>query len=162
MSEAVVKTGTAPLAPRYNDPFQVLRSEMDQLFDDFLGIGFPTSRILAEKREDLMPQLDVKENDKSISIEAELPGMSEKDVELTLRDGILSISGEKKFEKREDKDNYHVMERRYGNFRRSLRLPDTIDESKVAAKFEKGVLTVTVPKKAEAVRQTKKIEIKAA
>lgn len=162
MGEALTKNVTNTVAPRYNDPFQVLRSEMDHLFDDFLGVGFPTSRILAEKRDELLPQLDVKENDKAIMIEAELPGMSEKDVELTLRDGILSISGEKKFEKREDKDNYHVMERRYGSFRRTLRLPDTIDEGKVAAKFDKGVLTVTVPKKAEAVRQTKKIEIKAA
>lgn len=162
MPEVAAKTGTGALAPRYNDPFQVLRSEMDQLFDEFLGVGFPAARLLTERKEELMPQLDVKESDKAISIEAELPGMNEKDVELTLRDGVLSISGEKKFERREDKDNYHVMERRYGNFRRSLRLPDTIDETKVAAKFDKGVLTVTVPKKPEAVRQTKKIEIKAA
>lgn len=159
MSDVDTKKGAGSLAPRYSDPFQVLRGEMDQLFDSFLGGGFPTPRMLSRKSA-MVPHLDVKENDAAILIEAELPGLDDKDVNLTLQDGILSITGEKKFEQSEEKDNFHVMERRYGSFQRMLRLPDTVDEEKVEAKFEKGVLKVTLPKKPEAVRQPKKIDIK--
>ncbi|MEJ2124604.1 MAG: Hsp20/alpha crystallin family protein [Alphaproteobacteria bacterium] len=159
MSEVNTKKGTGSLAPRYSDPFQVLRGEMDQLFDSFLGGGFPTPRMLSRKNA-LVPHLDVKENDTAILIEAELPGLAEGDVDLTLQDGILSITGEKKFEQSEEKDNYHVMERRYGSFQRMLRMPDTVDDEKVEAKFDKGILKVILPKKPEAIRQPRKIDIK--
>jgi HSP20 family protein len=159
MSAVMSKNGLGPLSKRCSNPFQALHSEMDQLFDGFLRDGFPTQRMLSGKSE-LFPHLDVKENDTAILIEAELPGLAEENVDLTLQDGILSITGEKKFEQSEEKDSYHVKERRYGSFQRMLRLPDTVDEEKVEAKFEKGVLKVTLPKKPEAVRQPKKIEIK--
>ena len=104
----------------------------------------------------------MRENDTAVIIEAELPGLDIKDVELTFENGVLSISGEKKSEKREEKENYHLMERHYGRFQRSLRLPESIDENKVEAKFEKGILRVMLPKKPEALRLQKKIAIKAA
>lgn len=102
----------------------------------------------------LVPNMDVKETDKEIVIEAELPGMEEKDVSLTLQEGVLTVQGEKKIEYDEDKENYHMMERR------SLRLPDTVDEDKVEARFENGVLRITLPKRPEAGGAQRKIEIK--
>ena len=84
------------------------------------------------------PHVDVKETDKEIVVEAELPGMDEKDISLALQDGVLTIRGEKNHEYDEEKENYRVMERRYGSFQRSLRLPDAVDEDKVEASFGKG------------------------
>ena len=151
------------VAPRYSDPFGTLRSEMDRLFDTFMG-GLPTfpsmfgpsgGRGLA-----LAPSLDVKETEQEIVVEAELPGLEEKDVSLTMQNGVLTIQGEKRLEYDEEKENYHVMERRYGSFQRSLRVPDTVDEGKVEARFENGVLKVALPKRPEAAREQRKIEIK--
>lgn len=93
-------------------------------------------------------------------VEAELPGLDEKDVSLTMQNGVLTIQGEKKLEFDEEKENYHVMERRYGSFQRSLRVPDTVDEGKVEARFDNGVLKVTLPKRPEAGGAQRKIEIK--
>jgi HSP20 family protein len=144
--------------------FGTLRSEMDRLFDNFLGGGLPTFPSLFTgglgRGSMLVPNMDVKETDKEIVIEAELPGMEEKDVSLTLQEGVLTVQGEKKIEYDEDKENYHMMERRYGSFQRSLRLPDTVDEDKVEARFENGVLRITLPKRPEAGGAQRKIEIK--
>ena len=108
----------------------------------------------------LAPRIDVKETDKEILIAAELPGTNEKDISLTLQNGVLTIQGEKKVEYDEEKENYHVMERSYGSFPRSLRLPDTVDEDKVEARFENGVLKVSLPKRAEALGAQRRIDIK--
>ena len=127
---------------------------MDRLFDTFLGGGFPTFPSIfgsgVGRSAMLVPRMDVKETDKEIIIEAELPGLEEKDVSLTLQNGILTVQGEKKIEYDEEKENYHMMERSYGSFQRSLRLPDTVDEDKVEARFENGILRVTLPKRSEA------------
>jgi HSP20 family protein len=151
------------IAPRYSDPFGALRSEMDHLFDSFMG-GLPTFptmfRAGGARGLALMPSMDVKETDKEISIEAELPGLDEKDVSLTIQNGVLTIEGEKKFEHEEEKENYHVTERRYGSFQRSLRIPDTVNEDKIEARFDKGVLKVMLPKRPEAASEQRKIEIK--
>ena len=88
-----------------------------------------------------------------------MPGLEEKDVELTLRDGILTIKGEKILEKKEEKDTHLILERRYGGFQRSFRLPDEVDEEQIRAHFDKGVLKVEIPKRPEAVRKDKRIEI---
>jgi HSP20 family protein len=162
MAQAMTPLGQAVLAPRYRDPFQALRSEMDQLFDSFLTGAFPSPRFLEGWREGLLPALDMREDGSCVTIEAELPGLDIKDVELTVENGVLSISGERKLEKHEEKENYHLLERRYGRFDRSIRLPESIDENKVEAKFDKGILRVILKKKPEAIRQQKKIAIKAA
>jgi HSP20 family protein len=163
MAKDPERSSRGEIAPRYSDPFGALRSEMDRLFDSFTG-GLPTfpsmfgpsvARGLA-----LMPSMDVKETDKEISIEAELPGLDEKDVSLTIQNGVLTIEGAKKFEHDEGKENYHVMERRYGSFQRSLRIPDTVNEDKIEARFDKGVLKVVLPKRPEAASEQRKIEIK--
>ena len=108
----------------------------------------------------MVPELDVRENTNAITIEAELPGVEEKDVTVTLANGVLTIKGEKKQEKEEKSESYHLTERSFGSFQRSLRLPDTVDDAKVEAHFDKGVLKVTAGKKPEAVKAERRIEIK--
>lgn len=152
----------APAA--YRDPFTALRTEMNRLFDDFTGIGFPSFPrfdlgVFGGHAGAVAPVVDVKEDDKKIIITAELPGLGEDDVDLSLRDGVLTLSGEKKSEKEEKGENYHVSERRYGSFQRSFRLPESVDDAKVSASFDKGVLTVELPKRKEAAKQAKKIKI---
>lgn len=107
----------------------------------------------------LTPRIDVSETDQAFEVLAELPGMEEKDVELLLQDHVLTIRGEKKFEKEEKRKNYHMIERQYGSFQRSFELPDIVDETKIAAKFDKGVLCVTLPKSAKAKESSRKIAI---
>lgn len=160
MAQALTPKGTRTPAARFSEPFEDFRTEIDKLFDSFFGGRFLHPRDADDDMEMAVPTVDVKEDDTRIMIEAELPGLDEKDVELTLRDHVLTIAGEKKSEKEEKKDNYHIMERRYGSFQRVLRLPDTVDEDKIEAVVEKGVLKVTLPKKPEAVSEQKKIAIK--
>jgi HSP20 family protein len=110
-----------------------------------------------------MANLDVHENATAITIEADLPGVDEKDVSVVLANGVLTIKGEKKHEREEKKENYYLSERSFGSFgsfERSVRLPDTIDDTKVEARFDKGVLKVTAAKRPEAVKAEKKIEVK--
>ena len=90
--------------------------------------------------------MNVSETDKEIRITAELPGVTEQDIDISLDDDVLTIRGEKKFERKDDKENFHFVERSYGTFQRSLRLPFPVDPEQVQASFENGVLTVTVPK----------------
>ncbi len=162
MAQEVKKTETtsAP-APRYLDPFSAMRAEMDRVFDSFLGrglAGFP-SLTRAGWKEMLAPSIDLRETDKEFIVEAELPGMEEKDVHVTLSNGVLTLKGEKKSEREEKKENYHLMERSYGSFHRSFQLGDAVDPDKVAATFDKGVLKVTLPKRAEAAKAEKRIPI---
>ena len=151
----------ATMAPRYRDPFAQMRDEMDRVFDSFLGrslFGRP-STFPSPVGDMIAPDIDVRENEKEIILEAELPGIAEKDVEVAVRDGILSLKGEKKSERDEKKETYHLVERSYGSFERSFRLPDTADEDKITADFDKGVLRVIVPKRAEVKPAEKKIPI---
>ena len=165
MADDVTSKGQGGRLPsRYQDPFQSFRAEMDRLFDSFLG-GVPSLTSLRQGfsgAQVMTPTLDVKENEKEIVVKADLPGMDEKDINLTIHNGVLSLRGEKKSEHTDERENYHVMERSYGSFQRSIRLPDTIDEDKAEARFDKGVLTITLPKRPETVSAQKKIEIKGA
>ncbi len=147
---------------RYPDPFQSLRTEMDRLFDSFFT-GMPALTNVRQSfpaAQGLTPALDVKETEKELVVKAELPGIDEKDMQLTFQDGILSLRGEKKSEHTDERENYHVMERSYGAFQRSIRLPETVNGEKAEARFDKGVLTVTLPKRPEMMKAQKKIEIK--
>jgi HSP20 family protein len=148
-------------APSYRDPFAAMRAEMDRLFDNFVGRGlFGRAGLPKAAATDVaIPDVDVHENDKEIVFEADLPGIDEKNVAITLRDGILSLKGEKKSERDEKKGTYHLTERSYGSFERSFQLPDTIDEEHIKADFAKGVLRVVVPKRPDAVKAAKSIPI---
>jgi HSP20 family protein len=139
-----------------------MRDEMDRMFGRFEH-GWPRWPTLSRHGGEItVPELDVRENTNSITVEAELPGVDEKDVSVTLANGMLTIKGEKKQEKEEKGENYYVAERSFGSFERAIRLPDTVDEAKVEAKFDKGVLKVTAAKKPEAVKAERRIEIKKA
>ena len=89
-----------------------------------------------------------------------MPGLDEKDIEVKVANGVLTIKGQKEENKEEKKEDYHLRERRFGSFERSLRVPDSVDKDKIEASFKKGVLTVMLPKTAEAQKPVKKIEVK--
>ncbi len=134
-----------------------LRREMDRLWDDFFGPG----RLgLRPFEMEWAPAVDVAETADKVVVKAEVPGMEPKDIDITLSGEILSIKGEKKSEREEKKENYRLVERSYGSFSRSLRLPAAVDVDQIEAKYDKGVLTVTCPKKEEV--KPKAIEIKTA
>ena len=162
MAQEIKKTETGgSSAQRYVDPFSAMRSEMDRVFGSFLGRGFDRFPVLlkGEDSASVMPSIDVRETQTEFVVEAELPGMDEKDVSLTLNNGVLSLKGEKKSEREEKKDDYHLTERSYGSFQRSFRVADSVDADKVKATFEKGVLKITLPKRTDAVTAEKRISI---
>jgi HSP20 family protein len=148
---------------RGGEPFSALHREIDRVFSEFARsmpkLGEPW---LGEAWEGaLKPSMDVKETDKAVEVTVELPGLSEKDVEVSVSDRVLTISGEKKTEEERKGENYHVMERCYGRFSRSVTLPFEPDSNKVEASFAKGVLTITLPKPPEVAAKSKKIAVKA-
>jgi HSP20 family protein len=150
---------TAPAA--FGDPFRSFQREMDRLFDDFShSFGMPSLRETFGDDRFLMPRLDVDETDKAYEISVELPGIDEKDLEVTVADGVLTIRGEKKAES-ENKDKGHLhVERSFGAFQRTLSLPADADAEKIDAAFKNGVLKLTIGKAAESAPAAKKIAIK--
>jgi len=147
---------------RRNDGLGSLFREIERTFEDFSRrsplAGFPGFGGDGAS----MPKIDVSEGKDAVEVTAELPGCNEKDIDITLTEGVLTIRGEKKTERDEtDKDkNWQVVERSYGSFSRSIPLPFMPDSAKVEAKFDKGVLRVKLPKPAEVAKKEKKIEIR--
>jgi HSP20 family protein len=143
---------------RETDPFLMLHREMNRLFDEFSrGFGlapFGQERLFGASGG--WPNIEVAETDKEMTVTAELPGLDEKDIDVQLANGVLSIKGEKKTET-DDKDRL-VSERYYGRFERRIPV-DEIEEDKVSASFKNGVLTVTLPKSAKAQENVKRITI---
>lgn len=143
--------------------FDDFRKEMDDLVGSFFGgeRRWPApGKAWANLPAGVVnPAIDVTENDDAITLTAELPGIAEEDVDLTVREGVIMLKGEKKHERDEEKDNVHVIERSYGSFQRSMPVPDRVDADKISAKFDKGVLKVVMPKKAEAKSPSRKIDI---
>jgi len=179
MAEAATKLpvktekSTAPTtAGNWTTPFESLRREIDRLFDDFHPFDFrlPSTRSLfghelpslRNAGWSVAPAMDLVEKDKEYEITAELPGIDEKNVEIKLSNHTLTIKGEKKEEKEEKDKDYYLSERRYGSFQRSFQVPEGVDADKIDASFTKGVLTVKLPKTAEAQKAEKKITVKAA
>jgi HSP20 family protein len=162
------KPSTPSLQTRH--PFENLRREIDRLFDEF-GIGSWRSPFRGSmfdavpfwRREVAWPAgpaVDFTDTEKAYEVTAELPGIDEKDIEVNVANGILSIKGEKQEEKGEKKKDYYLRERNFGSFERSFQVPDGIDTDKIEASFKKGVLTVILPKKPEAQIAAKKIDVK--
>jgi HSP20 family protein len=159
-----------PASRQESWPLYRLRSEINRLFDDFgMGSWLSQFRRGAFDVEPFwsagiswakVPAVDIAETAKGYEITAELPGIDEKNIEVKYVDGALTIKGEKKDEREEKKENYHLSERSYGAFQRSFRVPDGIDAEKVEASFKNGVLTVTMPKSPEVQKKEKHIEIK--
>jgi HSP20 family protein len=154
-------------APRGGSPFDRLRREVERLFDSFDGglfnrPMFDIAPFWRREAWEMAPAVNIAETDKAYEITAELPGMDEKNVEVNVANGGLTIKGEKREEKEEKTKGYHLQERHFGSFERFFRVPEGVDADKIEATFKKGVLTVILPKTADAQRGAKKIAIKAA
>lgn len=134
-----------------------LQRRMNRMFDDFFGDFGPSALTSA-----FVPRIDISDTEKEIKVTAELAGMDEKDVEITLHDDVLTIKGEKKLQRDEKNERTFLSERSYGSFSRSIALPETIQQDKINAVFKKGVLTLTLPKAPVEETKAKKIEIKTA
>lgn len=145
----------------FADPFVNFRREVDRMFDDFFeGFGRP-GRSSLTGWSGHTPSIDLAENDNEITITAELPGIDEKDIELTVTGDLLMLRGEKKSEQEQANGDRYYAERRYGSFSRAVRLPFEVKEQEaVEANYDKGVLSVRIPKPAEQQRQVRRIEIK--
>lgn len=158
-------------------PLMSLRQQVDRLFDQFLDEGWmrpmtgfagiwdsPLFKSRAMHMRGLMesPRTDMSESDKEYELSIELPGMSEKDVEVTVKDNMVTLKGEKKSERETMEKDYHIAERSYGSVRRSFSMPADVDANKVAASFSKGLLTLHLPKTKEARSKPHKIEVKGA
>ncbi len=140
-----------------NDPFSAMQKEINRMFEDF-GRG----SFMGLSNADASPRIDMAETDNAIEVTAELPGIDEKDVDVVLRDDLLTIKGEKKSEREEKKKDYHLVERSFGSFARSIRLPFEADSEAVKANFAKGVLKITIAKPAEVKDRTVKIPVRSA
>jgi HSP20 family protein len=140
-----------------------LHKEMDRLFEGFWK-GSASHRFMNRPwhHDDLTPSVDETEDEKAFHVKVELPGMDQDDVDVTLSGGVLTIRGEKKREEEEKGKDYYRSERSFGSFRRSLPIPVDVDDSKIEAKFVKGILYIELPKTAEAQEKVKHIPVKAA
>ena len=141
------------------DPFAQFRRGIDQMFDSMLGDWTGPMNLLDRRLGSWMPQIDVRETAKEIRVTAELPGMEEKDLEVSLLDGALTIKGEKNEEHEEEKGDVHRSERQYGRFERTIPLRAEVDVDNVKASFKKGVLKITLPKTKEAQSNRRLIQI---
>lgn len=117
-----------------SDPFNFLRQEIDKLFDNSSSV------------QGIRPDFEVKENKEGLQLTAELPGVAEKDIDISISNGVLTISGEKKTEESKEGDTFHITERTYGSFSRSLQLPFEPEEKDVSAVFENGILNLNIPR----------------
>ena len=160
----------AAVSARDWDPIRSLHHQIDRLFADF---DFPDLSLALPRRAEALPPfwaetgvtippMDLVERNGGYELQAELPGLTDKQVEVKLANGILTIKGEKSCEHVEDEDDYHLSERSFGSFQRSFRVPQSVDADKIEAQFDKGVLKVTMPKSATALQQERKIDVKAA
>jgi HSP20 family protein len=125
----------------------VRRSEMPvRLFEEFFN-DFPFGSSLLESKDTWIPSVDILEKEGNLVLRAELPGMTEKEIDLKLEGNTLTLKGERKMDNEDKKSNYHRVERFYGSFTRSFELPETVDLEKINAEYKNGVLTVTIPQK---------------
>jgi HSP20 family protein len=150
-------------------PFDTLRREVDRLFEDFtlnpfrLPLRRPAFDLEPFWQADswvAQPAIDLVERDNAFELTAEMPGLDEKNISVDVTNGVLTVKGQKEEDKVEKKQDFHLRERRFGSFVRSVRIPETVDADKIEASFKNGVLKVALPKKPEARKPTKKIEVK--
>jgi HSP20 family protein len=135
--------------------FERMRRDMDHLWEFFFERGVRR----ADEENEWLPSLDVAETKNEIVVKAEVPGLDPKDIDISLSDGLLTIKGEKKQEREEKEENYHLVERSYGAFTRSIGLPKEVQSDKISASYKNGVLKVTLPKSEEAKKKEIKIKL---
>lgn len=145
-----------------DDPFAAFQREMNALIHDFFGRDFMPSLGLLDRpwSGGFTPNVNVKETEKGFEVTAEIPGVDEKDIDLSLSRNALTIKGEKKMEREEQEEGYYRMERSFGAFTRTIPFPVEVDPDGVEATYRKGVLTIQVPKSSSAREQTRKITVK--
>ena len=136
--------------------FERMRRNMDRLWDSFFEGGL---RKRGEEGGEWLPSLDISETKNELVVKAEVPGMDAKDIDISLSDGVLTIKGEKRQEKEEKEADYHLVERSYGSFVRSVRLPREIQGDKISASYKDGILKVALPKSEEAKKKEIKIKV---
>jgi HSP20 family protein len=141
--------------------FYDMQGEMNRMFDEMFGNLARGSRRQSNGLSEWAPTVDVLQQDGDLVVRVELPGIKQEDVDITFQNGVLTISGERKAEEQKEGSGYYVRERRYGSFRRSLAVPEGTDESKIHARYDNGVLEVTV-EGAAAVQEPKRIQIEGA
>lgn len=142
-----------------NMPVQNVHDELDKfLHDVFEGFGH-MPQMMRRDNTTLNVSMDMWEDDKAYMLQADMPGVEDKDVDITLEEDTLRIKAEKKSTQEEQEKNYHRVERAYGTFERQLTLPKNVNTDKVDAKLKNGVLTVTLPKKADDASKTKKVKL---
>src|SRR5262245_53106286 len=140
------------------DPFREfspLQDRMNRLFRDSFGEG----REEALTTGNFAPPVDVYEDEHSVTLKIEVPGIEEKDIDVRVENNTLTVHGERKFEKEEKEENFRRVERQYGSFTRSFTLPQTVDSENVSANYDKGVLKISLPKKAEAKPKQIKVNV---
>jgi HSP20 family protein len=155
----LIKKNVPVRRDEWSTPFYSLQREINRMFDDFFT-DFKPARWFSESQNEFVPKIDLKETDDDIKVMAELPGMEVTDVDISVSEDILTLRGEKKVEKEEKEGGYYKRECSYGSFHRDIPLPAEIEQDKIEAEFKKGVLNIRLPKKPEAKRKSKKIEIK--
>lgn len=136
--------------------FDRMRREMDRFWDSFIEGGV---RKRGERAGEWFPALDISETKNDIVVKTEIPGLDRKDIDISLSDGVLIIKGEKKQEKESEKENYHLVERSYGTFIRSVRLPQEVKTDKINASYKNGLLKITLPKSEESKKKEIKIKV---
>ena len=141
------------------NPVFSLQRDMNRIFEDFWK-RFDAPFGAFGRLDAGVPRTDIAETDSALEVSVELPGIDQKDVDISLTDSALTIKGDKKSRREEGKKDYHLLERTYGSFYRSIPLPSGVDTDKARAEFKNGVLTVTIPKTEEALSRVKKIEVK--
>ncbi|OPY58248.1 MAG: Spore protein SP21 [Syntrophorhabdaceae bacterium PtaU1.Bin034] len=166
MAEQVSKRqAQVPVRREEGGPFSAMRQRMDQLMDemfrDFDLFSFGRISPMEWRMSAFIPSVDIRDEENQIKIEAELPGMSEKDIDVSISADAVTIKGEKKQEEEEKEKGYYHVERSYGSFQRTIQLPVDVDRENAQAAFKNGVLSIILPKTKEALQQAKKIEIKA-
>lgn len=161
--KSIITRKPSELESRWNEdePFFGIQRRMNRLFEDFFNEPFGLAP-MRELGQNFMPRVDVVEDEKEFRVTAELPGMDEKDIDITLDREVLTIRGEKSSEINEEKGQYRRIERSFGSFERQIPLGMEVDANKVDAEFKQGLLTITLPKPAEAVSRAKKIAVKKA
>lgn len=141
------------------DPFRefsTLQDRMNRLFRDSYG---PEGREESLTSTTFAPPVDVYEDEHNVTLKIEVPGIDEKDIDVRIENNVLTVHGERKFEKEEKEENFRRVERQYGSFTRTFTLPNTVDSEKVSANYEKGILKLTLPKKAEAKPKQIKVNV---
>ena len=137
------------------NPTRSLMTDFDRIFDSMFSPGWP--RLSAG--QSWMLAVDVNETEKEFFLSADMPGLDKNDVSVDIHDGVITIKGERAIDNEKSTDGYRIRERQLGSFNRSFRLPDNVNEDKVAAKFKNGVLTVTLPKTKEILPKGRQIKI---